>query len=280
MNYTELTCFVSPADGLSEVLVALLGEAGYEMFEDFESGVRAYIRSSEFNPTIVNQIESGDFLNGQSIKCELKEIAGTNWNEVWESNFQPVLVGGKLLVRAEYHATMAEYPLELIVQPRMAFGTGHHATTYLMLEGLLKTDLKGKSVLDMGCGTGILAILASKLGASLIKAVDIDPNSVENTIVNCSVNDTTNIEVEEGTMASIAFSTYDVLIANINRNIILADLSLYARSLAKGGVLFTSGYYVSDLPMITEAAIHNGLTLEHYSVKDDWCCAIFIMSKS
>jgi len=275
MNYTELTCFVSSEDGLSEVLVALLGEEGYEMFEDFDAGVKAYIRTPDYDSTIVNQLQNGEFLNGLSIPCEVRIIPETNWNEVWESNFQPVVVGGELLVRAEYHPAMAEYPLELIVQPRMAFGTGHHATTYLILEKLLKTDLKGQSVLDMGCGTGILAILASKLGAGPVKAVDIDPNSVENTIVNCKVNQTNEIVVLEGTMASVAEATFDIIIANINRNIVLADLPLYAKGLVNGGTLFTSGFYMSDLPMVVEVAKGCGLVLDTHSVKDDWCCAVF-----
>ncbi|MFM7767781.1 MAG: 50S ribosomal protein L11 methyltransferase [Bacteroidota bacterium] len=186
-----------------------------------------------------------------------------------------MVVGQKLLVRAEYHNPDSSIPFELIVQPRMAFGTGHHATTFQMMEWMLKMEFNGLNVLDMGCGTGILAILASKLGAEKVLAVDIDPNSVENTYVNCIANEVHNVVSMEGTMQIIDGNSYDVVLANINRNIILNDLPLYQKCMKPDAMLFTSGYYIDELPMIEAKATEVGLSIVDHSVMDRWCCTIF-----
>lgn len=275
MTYIELTCHTPDLPEMGEVLIALLGEEGFEMFEEFEGGIKAYIQSNAFDHQIIERLTSGDFVLNTPIKCDALEVPDRNWNEVWESNFQPVVVGQKLLVRAEYHNPDPSIPFELIVQPRMAFGTGHHATTFQMMEWMLKMDFKGLHVLDMGCGTGILAILASKLGASELLAVDIDPNSVENTAVNCITNSVENVVSMEGTMQSVGNKKYDVVLANINRNIILNDLPLYKNSMRPDAVLFTSGYYFEELPMIQLKASEQGLSLINHSVMDQWCCALF-----
>lgn len=275
MTYIELTCNTPDMPGMGEVLIALLGDEGFEMFEEFEGGVKAYIQSRAFDDQILKRLASGEFVLDTPIACEAVEVPDRNWNEVWESNFQPVVVGQKLLVRAEYHNPDPSIPFELIVQPRMAFGTGHHATTFQMMEWMLKMDFKGYDVLDMGCGTGILAILASKLGAEKVLAVDIDPNSVENTSVNCLANEVHNVVNLEGTMQIVDGNCYDVVLANINRNIILNDLPLYKKCMKPESVLFTSGYYLDELPMIEEKANEVGLSLVNHSVMDRWCCALF-----
>ena len=275
MTYIELTCQTHDLPGMGEVLIALLGDEGFEMFEEFEGGVKAYIPSKAFDNRIVELLQSGEFVFNTPISCQANEVPDRNWNEVWESNFQPVVVGQKLLVRAEYHNSDPSIPFELIVQPRMAFGTGHHATTFQMMEWMLKMDFIGLKVLDMGCGTGILAILASKLGATNILAVDIDPNSVENTTVNCLANDVHNVVSIEGTMQNIEDNDYDVVLANINRNIILNDLPLYQKCMKPDALLFTSGYYFEELQMIEGKASESGLTLIDHSVMDRWCCAVF-----
>ncbi|MFM2190035.1 MAG: ribosomal protein methyltransferase [Bacteroidota bacterium] len=275
MTYIELTCNTPEMPEMGEVLIALLGDEGFEMFEEFEGGIKAYIQTGAFDHQILERLTSGEFVLNTPIPCEAVEVPDRNWNEVWESNFQPVIVGQKLLVRAEYHNPDPSIPFELIVQPRMAFGTGHHATTFQMMEWMLKMDFTGLQVMDMGCGTGILAILASKLGASKVLAVDFDPNSVENTAVNCLANDVHNVVSMEGTMQTVDDSTYDFVLANINRNIILSDLPLYKKSMKPDALLFTSGYYIDELPMIEEKASEQGLVLVNHSVMDKWCCALF-----
>ncbi|MFN5323941.1 MAG: 50S ribosomal protein L11 methyltransferase [Bacteroidota bacterium] len=275
MTYLELICNVEPGTETSEILVALLGDVGFEMFEDFDEGIKAYIPESKFDNIWLNELKHGVFLPGVQIECQANSIPNKNWNDVWESNFQPVTIAGKIYVRAEYHEPDSKFPYELIVHPRMAFGTGHHATTYQMMETMLNADFMGKSVLDMGCGTGILAILASKLGAESIKAVDFDPNSVENTVLNARVNGVFNLDVIEGTMQSISLEKFDFILANINRNIIVSDLALYSQGLNFAGTLFTSGYYEQDFSIIKQKAIEVGLEFYHMQVRDNWCCAIF-----
>lgn len=275
MDYIELTCQTGNQSGTDEPLIALLGEAGYEMFEEFDGGLKAYIAQANFKESLLTDLANGVFLPGVNISCSFMLIPHRNWNEVWESNFEPVVISDRLLIRAEYHSTNPNIGMELVVQPRMAFGTGHHATTHQMLERMLEVDFSGKSVLDIGCGTGILAILAKKLGASNVLAVDFDPNSVENTIENCRVNQVDGVQVNEGTMADVGSDKFHIILANINRNIILQDLTLYEKHLMNGGTLFTSGYYLEDLPLITDAAIGIGLNQITSSSKDNWCCTLF-----
>ncbi|MEY3342431.1 MAG: hypothetical protein RL090_115 [Bacteroidota bacterium] len=275
MDYIELTCQTGNQSGTDEPLIALLGEVGYEMFEEFDGGLKAYIAQANFKESLLTDLSTGTFLPGVNISCSFMLIPHRNWNEVWESNFEPVVISDRLLIRAEYHLTNPNIGMELVVQPRMAFGTGHHATTHQMLERMLEVDFSGKSVLDIGCGTGILAILAKKLGASNVLAVDFDPNSVENTIENCRVNQVDGVQVNEGTMADVGSDKFHIILANINRNIILQDLTLYEKHLMNGGTLFTSGYYLEDLPLITDAAIGIGLNQITSSSKDNWCCTLF-----
>ncbi|MFM7078632.1 MAG: 50S ribosomal protein L11 methyltransferase [Bacteroidota bacterium] len=275
MDYVELTCQTGNQPGTDEPLIALLGEVGYEMFEEFDGGFKAYIAQANFNEGLLTDLRTGVFLPGVKVLCSFSLIPHRNWNEVWESNFEPVIISNRLLIRAEYHPPNPNIGMELVVQPRMAFGTGHHATTHQMLERMLEVDFSGKSVLDIGCGTGILAILAKKLGASDILAVDFDPNSVENTAENCKVNQVEGIQIYEGTMSDVGTDQFHIILANINRNIILQDLTLYEKHLANGGMLFTSGYYTDDLPMISDAAARIGLNLTKSGSKENWCCSRF-----
>jgi len=194
---------------------------------------------------------------------------------LWESNFQPVVIGKEIYIRAEYHQPDPSFKHELVIQPRMAFGTGHHATTSLVLESMLFIDFVDKKVLDMGCGTGILAILASKMGAKRLLAVDIDPNATENTQVNCSRNQVENIQVVTGVGTAAGDEQFDIVLANINRNIILEDLPLYKNNLLPGALLITSGYYESDLGVIKERAASLGLELLDFKVSENWCRATF-----
>lgn len=275
MDYVELTFETDVQPGIDEALIALLGDAGFDMFEEFEGGFRAYIPESQFKESLLSELSAGTFFPGLPLRCTMRRIPHQNWNAVWEANFEPVVISKRLLIRADYHEPQPEIGMELVVQPKMAFGTGHHATTHQMLEKMLDVEFSGKSVLDIGCGTGILAILAKKLGASDILAVDFDPNSVENTIENCSVNRVDGIQVMEGTMADVESNGFEIILANINRNIILQDLPLYGKHLVDGGLLFTSGYYMDDLDLIVNAAAPLGLQLESTGSKDGWCCSVF-----
>lgn len=274
MEYIELDCTVTPGGENIEILIAFLGAVGYSMFEETEQGVKAYIDKELFSQVNVDTIP---LLNDDDVQVTYQVIIpeNKNWNEEWEKNFKPVIIGKDIYVRAEYHEPDPSARFELIIHPRMAFGTGHHATTSLVMEHMLDLDLNGKRILDMGCGTGILAILATKMGASTVIAIDNDPNAVENAKVNCEINNASSVNVYKGDGNSAGSDGYDVIIANINRNIILEDLPAYVAVLKTGGLLVTSGYYMSDLPAIKLKASACGLTFKSNSESESWCRATF-----
>ena len=275
MDYVEVDCTVTPAGDFTEILIAYLAAAGYSMFEEKENGVKAYIETSRFNQ---QELDAIPMMNGHdevAVTYSISAIARKNWNEEWEKNFKPVIIGKDVYVRAEYHLRDPSFRYELIVQPRMAFGTGHHATTSMMLEAMLEIEFKGKTVLDMGCGTGILAILADKMNAAAITAIDNDPNATENAVVNCTVNETRVISVFTGDASTPGDSKFDVILANINRNIILEDITLYDKNLLNGGLLLTSGYYLEDLDLIRAKAATLGIEFISHRTLDNWCQATF-----
>ena len=275
MNYTELNLQLNPLELFGEMLTYQLGEVGFEMFEDTPKGFKAYIQTANFNEDAVIEIIEGI----KELNCELsytiKDIPWQNWNAEWEKNYQPEIIGNKIYVHAEFHEANPSYPHEIIVQPRMAFGTGHHPTTSQVMEAMLDIDFKNKSLLDMGCGTGILAILGMQLGASSAYAIDYDPNSVDNSIENAKRNGYPQIEVGLGSSELLEGKSYDIILANINRNIILNDLDKYATSLNASGLLITSGYYTSDLSVIKNKAAEYNLAYLQHTSQNDWCCATF-----
>ncbi|MBP9084119.1 MAG: 50S ribosomal protein L11 methyltransferase [Bacteroidia bacterium] len=275
MDYVEVDFTVKPAQEYNEIVIAYLGAIGYSMFEESESGVKAYIPEPEFDRQELDEMplfqQEGTF----EITYNFSTIASKNWNAEWEKNFEPVIIGKVVYVRAEYHPADPAFRYELVIQPRMAFGTGHHATTSLMMESMLEQSLAGKEILDMGCGTAILAMLADKMGAKHILAIDNDPNATENAVLNCTVNDTGNIHVVTGDASTPGSALFDVILANINRNIILEDLTLYNANLKPGGLLLTSGYYLEDLEMIRTKAASFGLELMNHRTRDNWCQAVF-----
>jgi ribosomal protein L11 methyltransferase len=246
------------------------------MFEETDHGVKAYIESDLFHKSDLDAINIPG--NGHDIKLDFKvnALPDVNWNAEWEKNFEPVKIGSDIYVRADYHPANDQFKYQLVIHPRMAFGTGHHATTTLMMNTMLKMDFRNKSVLDMGCGTGILAIFSAKLGADKIVAIDIDPNCTENTLLNAEVNDVKLSEVITGGAASAGSEMFDVILANINRNIILEDLTFYVNNLKAGGVLLTSGYYEKDRDIISQGAAKHELSYIEHVVKDEWCCASFV----
>jgi len=273
-NYLEFQFKISPLQPGSEILIAELGYAGFESFVENEDGITAYIQSEEYNEGILEDIQilkSDEF----EISFTSKEIEQVNWNSEWEKNFNPIIVANKCSVRAPFHEKPdTEY--DIVIEPKMSFGTGHHATTHMMLQHILNNEWEGKSVLDMGCGTGVLAILAEMKGATTLDAIDIDNWCYLNTLENVERNNCKNIKVYEGTAGLLSGKNYDCVIANINRNILLEDIPTYSKCLSSGGKLFLSGFYTEDIPVIEEVCNKNGLKLESKLVEDNWTAAGFI----
>ena len=273
--YIEIEAQVTPVDPWSDLLIAALGAMGYESFENTDTGFLGYIVSSDYDPEATQAI-----LQSYSEQCSVsfssKEIAATNWNADWEKNFSPITVGERIHVRAPFHpASEAEY--EIVIEPKMSFGTGHHQTTHLMLEHLLDLDLKEKDVLDMGSGTAVLAIMACMRGAQKATAIDIDAWCGENGLENAQRNGIDNIEVLVGTAEQLPKTPqYDLIIANINRNVLLEDMGAYVACLRGGGVVLLSGFYQSDLQIITERCGACGLVYQHHKTKDNWVAAKFL----
>jgi len=251
-----------------EILVAELGAVGFESFTETAEGVSAYIQDQDWKEGILDEIQ---ILNSEEVRFDVNKewIEQVNWNEEWEKNFEPIRVQERVSVRAPFHENPGlEY--DIVIEPKMSFGTGHHETTHLMLEHLLEIDLAGKSVLDMGCGTGILAIFAELRGALAVDAIDIDPWCYENSVENAARNSCEKIEVFEGDARLLKEQKYDVIIANINRNILLDDMESYVKCLNQGAVLLLSGFYVDDVEQIDKCAAELGLKLAGEKVKNRW----------
>lgn len=267
-DYKEYSFVVKPHYPGVEILIAELAELGFDSFSETEDGLLAYIPSTKDEDRLLNGLPllaSPDF----ELSYRVKEIPDQNWNEQWEQNFQPIEVDGKCRIRAPFH-THEEVEFDIVIQPKMAFGTGHHATTHLMLSYLLKEPLVGKKILDMGCGTGVLAILASLKGAGPIDAIDIDPWSYQNALENIALNQVERITVYEGDSRLLANRHYDCIVANINRNILLADMERYAQALNQGGILFLSGFYREDLKLIQQELTKNGLVFKEAQEREKW----------
>tara|TARA_R110002033_G_scaffold51571_1_gene98636 strand:+ start:268 stop:1107 length:840 start_codon:yes stop_codon:yes gene_type:complete len=264
---------VKPLQPATEILIAELGYAGFESFVETEEGVTAYIQKEEWNENILDDIyilSSDEF----KISYDFNEIEQTNWNEEWEKNFNPIIVDDLVSVRAPFHEK-PDTKYDLIIEPKMSFGTGHHETTHMMIQHIIKNDFKGKSVLDMGCGTGVLAILAEKVGATKLDAIDIDNWCYLNSLENVERNDCHNISVYEGDATLLEGKKYDSIIANINRNILLADIPSYAKCLNSNGTLFLSGFYDDDLEIITKTCSENNLVFRDKILKGKWMAAKF-----
>ncbi|RZJ35328.1 MAG: 50S ribosomal protein L11 methyltransferase [Flavobacterium sp.] len=259
---------VEPRELGSEILIAELGEKPFESFVESDFGIVAYVKKELWTDNILDDIyilQSPEF----TISYKIEEIDQVNWNEEWEKNFEPIDVDHRCHVRAPFHpASNAEY--EIVIEPKMSFGTGHHETTHMMIQQLLETDLEGKKTLDMGCGTAILAILAEMKGARPIDAIDIDNWCYLNSIENAERNGCTHITVLEGGADLLAGRSYDVIIANINRNILLNDMGSYVKSLNEKGVLFLSGFYEEDIPSIDECCSSYGLKLIKKLQRNKW----------
>ena len=263
-----------PIQPAVEILIAELGYAGFESFVENEDGVSAYIQKNEWYDTILEDIQ---ILNSSEFKITytFEEIEQTNWNEEWEKNFNPILVDDICSVRAPFHIK-SDTEFDIIIEPKMSFGTGHHETTHMMIQHILKTDFKNKSVLDMGCGTGVLAILAEMKGAKPIDAIDYDNWCYLNSLENVERNNCENITVIEGDASLLKNKKYDVIIANINRNILLQDMKTYASCLNKNGMLLLSGFYKDDIPLIQKECEKHLLKFEEKLERNNWVSLKFL----
>lgn len=273
MIYLEYKFRVEPLQPGVEILIAELGEAGFESFVENEDGVDAYIQKDEWREDILDTIH---ILNSEEFKIEFtsSEIEQINWNEEWEKNFTPIEVDGRCFVRAPFHDA-GEYEYEIVIEPKMSFGTGHHETTFMMLQYILENDFRNKSVLDMGCGTAVLAILAEMRGAATLDAIDIDEWCYENSIENIDRNNCRNISVFQGDASLLKDRKYEIIIANINRNVLLQDMHSYKESLKPGGELYLSGFYIEDLPVIQETCNNLGLNFVSHKERNRWVAAKF-----
>ncbi|MCL2511352.1 MAG: 50S ribosomal protein L11 methyltransferase [Bacteroidales bacterium] len=272
MEYIEIACRYPDNFPGEEVLPVLLGEIGFESFIETEEGVSAYIPSDRFSENALNELFAS---LPEKIRYEKNIIPDQNWNAVWESNFEMVLIDENCIVRAPFHEKQGNFEFELIIEPRMAFGTAHHETTFQMLQLLLKEDVTGKTVLDMGCGTGIIAILAEKKGAASVTAIDNDEWAYNNTCDNLHINNTKVTKAFLGDASLLGDEHYDVIFANINRNILLQDMKNYCNVLNDNGVIFFSGFYTEDVETIQKEAEKYGLHLKTQSEKNNWSALKF-----
>jgi len=266
--YIEYNFTVSPKEPATEILIAELGNVGFESFVETENGVTAYIQKEEWNPEILKDIF---VLNSKEFQIDFqqKEVAQTNWNAEWEKNFESIEVDNLVSIRAPFHKN-PNLKYDIIIEPKMSFGTGHHETTHMMVQHLLQLDLGHKKTLDMGCGTGILAIFAEMKGAKPIDAIDIDNWCYENSLENVHRNNCKNISVFEGDSSLLEGKRYDVIIANINRNILLMDMKVYANCLNDKGVLLLSGFYKDDISIIDEEVSKYNLKLDNFKERNNW----------
>jgi ribosomal protein L11 methyltransferase len=266
--YIEYIFEVEPKEPATEILIAELGFAGFESFVENENGVTAYIQKEDWNSEILENISvlsSDEF----SIGFSKKEIAQTNWNSEWEKNFEAIQVDDLVSIRAPFHEDK-KLQYDIIIEPKMSFGTGHHETTHMMIQHLLTLDLENKSTLDMGCGTGILAILAEMKGAKPLDGIDIDNWCYLNSIENAERNNCKHITFYEGDASLLSDQKYDVIIANINRNILLNDMKTYTNCLLENGVLLLSGFYKEDIPTIDAEVSKHGLQLQKTIERNNW----------
>lgn len=269
MDYIELDIHIEPRYPAADLLIAELSELGFESFADTALGFQAYIPQRDYSESALTPLREFDASLGKLSWTE-KHIPAQNWNAVWEADFQPVDIGGVCQIRAPFHAPAPEGMMDIVIQPQMSFGTGHHPTTHLMVEKLLTMPLSGKTVLDLGSGTGVLGILASLRGAAAVDAVDIEAPAVENARENAAHNPGAQISVYEGDISFLDKNTWEVIIANINRNVLLEAMPGFGKALKPGGTLLLSGFFTSDIAALTEAAAMHGITATQSTSKNEW----------
>ena len=268
INYIGYTFKVLPKEPATEILIAQLGYAGFESFVENEDGVAAYIQENDWNSEILDNIQ---ILNSDEFKITFQEevIEQINWNSEWEKNFNQIQVDNLVSIRAPFHEN-PNLKYDIVIEPKMSFGTGHHETTHMMVQHLLDLDLTNKKTLDMGCGTGILAIFAEMKGAQPVDAIDIDNWCYENSIENVERNNCKYISVLEGDASLLINKKYDIIIANINRNILLNDMASYMNCLNENGIILFSGFYQEDIPIIDSEVSKYGLKMDKVIERNNW----------
>ncbi len=275
MNYIQVSFKSSHlADYQQDILIAALADIGFDTFEETATGFDGFVVDEQFDETAIKQV-----LVGQELNCsfEVTAIAPENWNEEWEKNFSPLIISDNCYVRATFHDAQPQYAYEIVIDPKMAFGTGHHQTTTMMMQYILETDYTDKTVLDMGAGTAILGILAAKRGAATIVAIDYDEICYLSAIENAKLNNIENLLSLHGGKEVIPEQSFDVILANINRNILLDQIHRYAEVLKDSGEIFFSGFYETpDLDIIKSHCVQFGLTYINHKKINDWVAAKFV----
>lgn len=268
MHYYEVNIAVNSER--QEILIAELADLGYESFVEGETEMKAYILEEDFSETTLENLKE-QYATLFPIPFTFKKIKPENWNQKWEENFEPITVQDKVLVRSTFHEINKDYDYEIIINPKMAFGTGHHATTHLMIEFQLDLDFEAKTVLDLGTGTGILGIMASKLRATIIEACDNDAQAVVNCQENILLNQVKNMNVFTGTVSDVNVEQkYDILLANINRNVLLNEMNAYAQRSKDNAYLVLSGFYEIDIEKILKEAEPQGFQFISKKIRNDW----------
>lgn len=279
-EYIEVAVRITPfSEENAEIVTAEISELPFESFSSEDPYLKCYIQKELYDQQALKVVLSG--LDGMDFKTEYSAVLvpPVNWNAVWESQFTPIVVDGKCTIKASFHEGLKRTRYNITIDPKMAFGTGHHQTTFMMCRALLQNEeaVRGKVVMDMGCGTAILAILAAKMKASRVYGVDIDAVAAISAYDNARKNRVGKVmETYCGDASLLQRNSYDVLLANINRNILLQDIPTYALSLRKDGLLFVSGFYMEDMPMIIGMAQISGLEYAGHDSVDNWCCIKFI----
>lgn len=273
MSYSELHIEHHQEPLQTEILIAQLGELGFDSFVENPNQLLAYIPTENLmKKEVCEWLNSAPNIDNFTFK----EVEDQNWNAVWESSYEPVRFDDFCNIRAPFHEAVSDVKFDLIIEPKMSFGTAHHETTALMIEWLKTEPVKGKRILDMGCGTGVLAILAKKLGAEYVEAIDNDTWAFENTKENTLRNETPEIVVELGDAANLSGKHFDWVIANINRNILIRDMAQYVQTMQKDAVILLSGFYKSDLDAVEKACVSNGLKYISHLEKNHWVAAKFV----
>jgi ribosomal protein L11 methyltransferase len=270
MNYVEVQFVIQPMMPAREVLVAELAELGFESFVENDNGLLAYIQENEFEPSLLDGLMTKD-IPDQQLEISHKVIQDQNWNAEWEKGFDPIFVSDECVIRAPFHTDLGTFKYDLLIEPKMSFGTGHHATTFLIVNEMLSMDFEGKDVLDMGCGTGVLAILAEKRGAKHCVGIDIDEWSYENTIENIERNGCSRIVTKKGGEERIEGETFDIILANINRNILMRDMHVYVKAMRPSATLLLSGFYLQDVADLRSNCESLGLTFREHKLRGEWC---------
>lgn len=272
MYHTRLFVICDP--DFSEILMAEIAETGFDTFMENEKGFEAYVEMENFDKAALEAIRER-YSQQTSVLFYQDRIQKKNWNEEWEKNYEPVTVDDQCIIRASFHQPIKNYPYDIIITPKMSFGTGHHATTYLMIKNQLSLDHNHKRIMDAGCGTAVLSVMASKRGAAFVDGFDIDAWSIENGQENAEINGCSNIRIRQGKINELKFEApFDIILANINKNILMMEMPYYAAYLVKGGFLLLSGFYEADINDLLARAEKEGLVKVSYLVHETWAALL------